>query len=54
MTVTKPCMFCGRELWAKYPYYNLLKQENGWSKAKTVGRICDECIGRMKKEAEAE
>ncbi len=54
MTMRKPCMFCGRDLWAKYPYYKLLRQKNSWSAPKTVGRICDECIGKMKKETEDE
>jgi hypothetical protein len=47
-------MLCGKGLWARYPYYRLLKQENAWSSPKTVGRICEECVDKTKKEAEAE
>ena len=45
-----PCMFCGRELRAKYPYYKLLRKENSWRKPRTVGRICEDCMEKAKKE----
>ena len=47
--VRKPCMFCGRELRANYPYYKLLRKENAWSRGRTVGRICDSCMKKAKK-----
>jgi len=43
-------MFCGRELRAKYPYYKLLRKENSWRKPRTVGRICEDCMEKAKKE----
>jgi hypothetical protein len=43
-------MFCGRELRAMYPYYKLLRKENSWRKPRTVGRICEDCMEKAKKE----
>jgi len=46
----KPCMFCGRELRAMYPYYKLLRKENAWRRPITVGWICEDCLEKVKKE----
>ena len=46
----KPCMFCGRELRAMYPHYKLLKKEKSWRRPGTVGRICEDCMEKAKKE----
>ena len=50
MKASNPCMFCGKELRAKYPYYNLLRKKSPGSGPKTVGRICEECIEKARKE----
>jgi len=44
-----PCMFCGRELRAKYPYYKLLRKENAWRRPKSVGWIYEDCMEKAKK-----
>ena len=53
MKASNPCMFCGKELRAKYPYYNLMRKEKAWSGHKTVGRICEECIEKARKELDS-
>ena len=45
--VRKPCMFCGKELRAKYPYYRIRKKENAWKSPKTIGRICEDCLKKI-------
>ncbi len=52
MMKKKPCMLCGKELWAKYPCYKLSRQENSWSAPRAVGRICEDCFEKIKKETE--
>ena len=46
----KPCIFCGREIRAVYPYYKLLRKENAWRRGRTVGRICEDCMEKAKTE----
>ena len=50
MKTLKPCMFCGRELRALYPYYQLVRKENAWRRPRTVGRICEDCMEKVKTE----
>jgi hypothetical protein len=50
MKASNPCMFCGKELRARYPYYRLLRRKSAGSAPKTVGRICGDCIEKTKKE----
>lgn len=52
MVRSRPCMLCGKELWAKYSHYKLLKQENAWRGPRTVGRICEDCFKKTLKKGE--